>query len=367
MKKKLHIIISNYDDIHNPYYSGGGAHAMHEIGKRLAKKHAVTIISGKYTGAVDTVIDGVEYVHTGTSSGGPLFGQIVYACSLPFYIRKWKFDVWFENFIPPHSTNMLQLFTKKPVIGITSLLDAHKFSEKYHLPFAFIERIGLTTYKYIIALSPAMKQRILAHNANCEIRIIPDGIASSLLKLPKKEKNYVFFLGRLDIFQKGLDTLLDAWKEVKKKYPSTQLILAGDGTMHDKEKLKAQVETAKLDDVVVFTGRIDGKQKNTLISESTAAIFPSRFESFGIAPLEALAAGKPMICFDIEGFSWIDPSVCLKVPTHDSDQLATAIIHILAQKKLRTTLSLKARTFAKPYTWDVIAKEYETFAQSVSQ
>jgi glycosyltransferase involved in cell wall biosynthesis len=363
--KKLKIIISNYDDIYNPYYSGGGAWALHEIGKRLAKRHDVTVVCGAYPGAKNETLNGVHYLHIGIPFGGPIIGQLAYTIALPFAVRRLSFDVWFESFTPPHSTNMLALFTAKPVIGVTSLLDAGNFSKKYHIPFTWIERIGLRMYKFFVALSPSLEKKIRLYNATGEIRVIPYGISQDYLRLQTTEHRYVYFLGRLDIFQKGLDILLDAWKQIASKIPGIKLHIAGEGTPHDHKKLETLVAHHGLEKSVILRGRVSGGEKADLIKNALAAVFPSRFESFGMAALEALAVGKPMICFDIEGFSWIDQDVCVKVKPYDASSFANALRVVLEEKKLRITLGKKARKFAEPYIWEKIAIQYEQFAIDV--
>ncbi|MCX8008882.1 MAG: glycosyltransferase family 4 protein [Patescibacteria group bacterium] len=362
----LKIVISNYDDIRNPYYCGGGAYAVHEIAKFLAKRHDVTVVCGKYKGYQDHVIDGVQYVHTGVTFGGPLTGQIFFSGFLPFAIRKFPFDVWFENFTPPHSTNMLQIFTKKPVIGITTILDAQKFSDKYHLPFFVIENHGLKLYKYLIALSPAIQQRIFEKNNKAEIRVIPLGISREYFESKTSEGSYVYFLGRLDIYQKGLDLLVDAWAIVSRQYPNISLKIIGEGTPKDHKKLEEHIKKLNLQNTVYLTGRKSGEEKIRLMQHGIAAVFPSRFETFGLAVLESLAVGKPVICSDIEGFSWIDPKACVKIPLSDSEKLAHSIIEVIRNKRLRMMYKEKSKKFAKSFAWNRIAEQYETFAFDIA-
>src|SRR3989344_7293123 len=155
----MKIIISIYDSINNPYYRGGGAYAAHEIAKRLAKKHLITVICGAYKNSKDQVIDGVNYKHIGFKFTGPKLSQLIFSLLLPFYAMRSNFDIWLENFQAPHSTGFIPLFTKKPVIGITTTLHAEDFFKKYKIPFHFIERMGIKTYQHLIVLNQSLERK----------------------------------------------------------------------------------------------------------------------------------------------------------------------------------------------------------------
>ncbi len=363
--KQLRIVISNYDDIKNPYYAGGGATATHEIAKFLSKRHDVTVVTGNYKGAKDGIFDGVRYVHIGMSFGGPIVSQVSFALCFLCVLRRLSFDVWFENFIPPYSTSFLPLFANNPIIGVTTVLDAESFACKYHLPFHYIERFGLKRYRYIIALSSALKTKIKHINTNAEIRVIPEGVPSWYFHISPSEHPYVCFLGRIDVFQKGLDVLIDAWKIVVKKYSMIRLKIIGEGTPYDRQKLEQMINKLQLQNYVELIGRKEGNEKIRLLQNAMLAVFPSRFETFGIAVLEAFALGKPVICSDIKGFSWIDKSVCKKVSVDNIDYLAQAMILLLRDASLRKLYSEKGREFVKSFTWNRVAKEYEQFAIDV--
>lgn len=360
----MNIVISNYDSIGNPFYAGGGAQAMHELGKRLAVRHNVTIVCGAYRNCKEYVRDGVRYAFIGPQAG-PIWGQLMFSLMLPFAAMRRQYDVWLENFVPPHSTNFIQLVTRKPVIGITSIINASKFSQKYHIPFYLLENTGLRMYRYFIALTDDIKKKILEKNSGAVVQVFPDGIDERLLTLSTKELPYVFYLGRIDMYQKGLDLLLQAWKRVSEEHPKIKLVIAGSGTDTDEARLRSRIRTLDITQSVMLQGKISGKKKDTLIANSLFAVSPSRFESFGIAALEMLAVGKPLVCFDIEGFRWIPRSMCYKVQQFDTDAFAKAMHVLIKNKKIRSAFSGRARKFASRYNWDKIALQYEEFITDV--
>lgn len=362
-----HVILSNYDSRNNPYYAGGGAYLLHEIAKRLSDVYRITYLCGAYPQCKDESVDEVFYKHIGSSWFGPRLGQVVFSLSLPIYVWVLHFDIWLENFVPPHSTNMLQFFTSKPVVGITLLLDAEKFSKKYKLPFHLIEQFGLKHYRYIITFSQSLKERIVAANAKAKVAVIPLGIDASLLRLTPTETNTILFIGRLDNYQKGLDVLVKAWKSVVQENPDFQLVIAGSGTPSDTTALKKLIRDKGVQKSVNLVGKVGGKQKEQLLAQCVIGVVPSRFETFGIAALELLAAQKPLVASDIDGFNWIPNTVCVKVPPTDPEALARAMTNLLRDAQKRKQLGRAGRAFARQFNWDDIASQYKTFISEILQ
>src|SRR5438046_2109760 len=105
MKKR--IIFSNYDDLKNPYYGGGGAFAIHEIAKRLTTDYHIKVLTGKYPGSEDEIKDGVFYQHIGLSLKNPQVDQLLFQLCLPIFIMRERYNLWLESYTPPFSTSLL--------------------------------------------------------------------------------------------------------------------------------------------------------------------------------------------------------------------------------------------------------------------
>ena len=105
-------------------------------------------------------------------------------------------------------------------------------------------------------------------------------------------RNFLF-LGRLHP-KKGCDILLDAFARVNSGEPSS-LILAGPDQIGWEGELRKQVGRLRLTDRVVFTGMLQGAMKHGALASADAFILPSHQENFGIAVVEALAAGVPVL------------------------------------------------------------------------
>jgi glycosyltransferase involved in cell wall biosynthesis len=282
---------------------------------------------------------------------------------LPLQLRN-EFDVWVESFTPPISSAFLPLFTSKPIVGLTQLLGGELMTKKYKLPFSFFENIALKYYSHFIAITPELKSQILKKNPHARVAIIPNGIVEKKHSINKKIKQrHILYLGRLDIYQKGIDLLLAAFKEHARtiKYP---LVIAGNGSKKEVDLINKQINKLDLYSKVTLVGKVEGSKKEQLLEESVLTIVPSRFESFGIVVLEAFHFKSPVVCFDIAGFKWIKSSFITKVKPFDTKLLGQTIKR-LATGKTNHKKTLAAYHFSKKFNWDATAEAYEKFLVSI--
>lgn len=193
--------------------------------------------------------------------------------------------------------------------------------------------------------------------------IIPNGIDPERFSpaVPPIEelsdgKLNILFVGRLEK-RKGLRYLLAAYGQVKRELPNTRLIVVGPrvGVRREYERLASK---GGLEDVV-FTGYVSDEDLPRYYRTCDIFCSPATGEeSFGIVLLEAMAAAKPIVATDIEGFAAVMTSGVegLLVPTADEQALASALIHLLTDKSLRQEMGARGRMKAEEYSWQNIAK-----------
>lgn len=358
----MNIIFSTYDSMSNPYYGGGGALVIHQVAKRLTKKYDITVITGKYTGSSNSTIDGVQYKRVGTLIN-PKIDQFFFHFALPFYVLTEKFDIWFESFTPPFSTSFLPFFTHKPVVGIAQFFNAEEKSKQYKLPFYLFQNFGIKFYKNCVVLTQQTKAKIKGLNPNIKISIIPNGVTMPKIK-SFREKNYILFLGRIEINQKGLDLLIEAFSKIAKEV-KLNLLIAGNGNPSDMKILRKMIKINNLKDRVKLLGRVEGTKKESLIRNSQFLVMPSRFETQGLVALEAIAFNKPLIVFGIPGFKWISKNVSIKVHPFSVKKYSEAILELSKNRKLRLMISKKMKKLAENYTWGKCAKNYDLVIQKL--
>jgi glycosyltransferase involved in cell wall biosynthesis len=82
--------------------------------------------------------------------------------------------------------------------------------------------------------------------------------------------------------------------------------------------------------------------------------------------LEALAHGTPLVCFDIKGLSWLCRSIAYKVKPYDIHALAQAIQLVLKNTKRTDEKRKEGKKYAQQYTWEIIAKQYEQYIDTLN-
>jgi glycogen(starch) synthase len=109
---------------------------------------------------------------------------------------------------------------------------------------------------------------------------------------------YVLAFGRLT-YKKGFDLLLRAFARAASDRPGVDLVVAGDG--EERAALETLAGDRDLAGRVLFTGRASPVEVVKLLNGCLLVVVPSRTEPFGIAALEALAAGKPVLATRVGG------------------------------------------------------------------
>jgi len=361
INKQLKIIYLDFDDIRNPLLGAGQARATYQVATRLIKKgNEVEVYCSKYPGYRSRVESGIKYTHIGLGSRFVRLNNLIYILALPFVVRKIRADIIVECFTAPTSTLFSPLFTKIPVVALSTSFEAERFAKLYHLPFDKVEKFGLRFYKYFLPSSKFFEMKIRKVNPGVVSKVVAQGVDEKYLNVkPVKHPKHILFLGRLDVGQKGIDLLLKAYKKVAKSlaYP---LIIVGHGP--DENQVHGLIKKYRLEKKVKLVGAIFGKKKDRLLSEAIIFTVPSRNEGFCIAALEAIAVGVPVVCFDIPGLSWIPGHVALKAKAFNVDSYAKHIVRAIktdVNKKLRK----ECKKVASNYSWDDVTGEYEKFFQ----
>lgn len=363
---KPRIIISSYDDIGNPTYGGGGAIAVDAVAKRLAKHYQVTVMTGSYPGAKNITRNKVSYVRLGSSLFGPKIGQLLFQLCLPLKVLTYKYDLWIESFTPPFSTAFLPLFTTRPVIGLVHMLAASDMERKYNLPFKKIENLGLKLYRHFIVLSESSKAEIMIQNKSANYLVEGNGVEMpvGIKSYAKRPQEYLLFMGRIEVDQKGLDLLLIAFKQIIKSYP-LRLKIAGSGSPAELAKLDTLINDLGLASSVDIVGRVSGVAKDKLYQAAKLVLIPSRYETFSLTALESLSYGIPLVCFDIPGMSWLDPKIVAKAKEGSAKSYASKILKLLSDPSLAKEISTLSIATAKKYTWNNVAEEYHSFIREI--
>jgi len=116
------------------------------------------------------------------------------------------------------------------------------------------------------------------------------------------DKKIVLFLGRIH-FIKGLDTLIPAFARVADKNPQAVLVLAGGDEDGYRKTVEDLVKKHDLENRVIFTGMITGKEKTSALQDADVFVLPSYSESFGMSAVEAMYFSLPVVITENAGIA----------------------------------------------------------------
>ncbi|MBD2343060.1 glycosyltransferase family 4 protein [Anabaena subtropica] len=190
--------------------------------------------------------------------------------------------------------------------------------------------------------------------------------ARTALGIPSKTEIVVYH-GRIEVYRKGLDMLMDAWQHICEERPGRNLRLLLVGTGSDAEKLRQLIAKKQLPGVIWKNEYIcDRTIIQRYLSAANVYTLPSRHEGFPVAPIEAMSCGLPVVATDAPGVPYIFPDMELSggiiVPREDSTALAEAIGSILDNQSWGHELGKRARDRAeKFFSLEAIGKQLREF------
>ena len=218
----------------------------------------------------------------------------------------------------------------------------------------------------VIAVSPAALKYVY-NTFPRDYKIIPNGIdvdrfANSAGPWPQYQdgKTNILFVGRLEK-RKGLKYLLEAYSRLKWEHPNIRLLVVGPGTP-DKESHRI-LSARNLQDVELIGGVTQADLPRYYASADIFCSPATGAESFGIVLLEAMAAGKPIVASDIEGYMGIlsHGEQGLLFRRRDSEHLASALDTLIRDRELAARLGATGREMVEQYRWKVVAQQVEDY------
>jgi len=166
---------------------------------------------------------------------------------------------------------------------------------------------------------------------------------------------YFLFTGTIEP-RKNLTTLIKGFALAKQSINEAKLILAGCKGKQT-EEIRRLISILKLDSDVIFTGYLDRGELKYLYKNTSALVFPSHYEGFGLPVLEAASCGIPSIVSDIEVFREIFGNYPLYFDKSDPESLASLLTKIWSDKSLYNKKVKEALMLSTKFSWNKAAKE----------
>lgn len=220
------------------------------------------------------------------------------------------------------------------------------------ISFIMIKKAG----DLIITVNPIVKQQLLRLGFNMPIMVNYNGVDLARIGNinPSNKKYDCVFLGRLNI-SKGIFDLVKIWKIIIDKNPKVTLAIIGGGDNRLKQELKRDIDRNGLNKNIDVLGYLNEEDVFGILKSSKVFVFPSHEEGFGIAILEAMACGLPVVAWDLPAYKEIFTKGIVKIPENNYEEFANMIIKLLEEEELRKQLTEEAKKQATEYDWNIIA------------
>jgi len=331
-----------------PTYGGSGVVAT-ELGKELAKLgHEVHFISYAPPHRLVHFVENIFY-HEVEISSYPLFEHQLYGLSLASkmleVIEYEKLDLIHVHYAIPHATSayLAKQILKKNNSDIKIITTLHGTDitlvglEPSFLPLV---KLSIEESDGVTAVSRFLKEKTLTnYHIDADIEVINNFIDSELYKpvcnkkfkkhIAPNEEKILIHTSNFRPVKRVADTIRILAK-VRKKIPA-KLVLIGDGP--DRSKCEKLARELKLEKDVTFLGKQDGLED--LLSVGDIFLMPSQSESFGLAALEAMSCGLPVISSSVGGL----PELIIHNKTGyiaefaDVDRMAKYTLELLRNEK----------------------------------
>ncbi|MGA7731084.1 MAG: glycosyltransferase family 4 protein [Chloroflexia bacterium] len=176
---------------------------------------------------------------------------------------------------------------------------------------------------------------------------------------------HVLFLGQLKE-RKGYDTLAQAMPLVLKKCPTATFLFAGQNPARAEHLLAICRENGS-DGHLALLGRVSEEEKVRLMRGSDCLVYPTRYESFGLPPLEAMAASCPVVATRLPVVSEMiqDGENGVLVEPENPQSLADGIVRVLTDPALRARLVAGGQRALARYDESRIIAEIEALYSSL--
>jgi glycosyltransferase involved in cell wall biosynthesis len=174
-------------------------------------------------------------------------------------------------------------------------------------------------------------------------------------------KHVLLYVGRL-VAEKDLDTLVEAYRSLRRSRSDIALVLVGEGPMRN--ALRAMAPD------IILLGYRSGIELSRIYASSDLFVFPSTTETFGNVILEAMASGLVPVCADAGGSRGnITPWVTgVLARPRDIRDFAGGIAAIIDDPRKRTEVSEQALVYARRQSWDaVIGRLHTSYARVIAE
>lgn len=259
----------------------------------------------------------------------------------------------------PCNTGPLAVRNQIVTIHDTAFLDVpNAFSASFRAYYQWLMPKLASRVRGVLTVSNFSKTRICESFGlnDSQITVAPCGVGDEFfeeapldISIVKSDLNiekraYILLVGSIEP-RKNLATAFQAWQQLTQYHDDFELVVAG-GTADLFRRTDTEIPIN-----ANFVGRVSDEQLRTLLINASCFLFPSLYEGFGLPPLEALAAGCPVISSDRCSMPEVLGNAVLYFDPTSSEDLAATLAKSLDDSELRNTMSTIGKAHAQNFTW----------------
>ena len=242
-----------------------------------------------------------------------------------------------------------------------------------------VERELMADSDQIVAFSPHERDAMARlYDADPDrIQLVPCGVdldrfqpldqEESRERLGLNNDKVLLFVGRIESL-KGLDLLVHAAAQMETCQGLRVLVVGGDdGKEGEAARVRQLVQNLEMDEIFDFVGRVDQADLPLYYSAADVCVVPSFYESFGLAALEAMACGTPVVASRVGGLSTVvqhGRTGYLK-SWRCPEAFANSLEMIISSKRLQDSMGIAARKRAEDLGWGQVAERMLRIYQGV--
>ncbi len=372
----LHII---YDDIGNPWVGGGGAFRTLEIYSRMAAQgHRVQVVCGRYPDApTRETRKGVYYRRVGYPKQY-LLSRLTYVVEAARLIKQGGYDIVIEDVSPfsPVGCPLWKPGLVPATASVQNLYGGHTTRKYGMLGWGprLVEKplLGLFT-NFVVSSEDAARRLRERLGSRANICIVGYSAGELFFQAGEQEqsgrRNYILSIGRIDVYQKGLDRLVSSFDKVAERLPGVELLIAGGGAESQMANLQRMLKESKYSKRIKLLGPVGQQEAARLMRDALFVAIPSRYETGPITALEAAAAGTAVVGTRIEGLRSNAPQYPrahgMLVNEDDNPALVGAMLKVAQDEELRRDMGRRGREWVKQFTWDALAEAQLQFYEEI--
>ena len=220
---------------------------------------------------------------------------------------------------------------------------AHIFAVSEYSKQAIVERLGIDPQRISIAYNAAGAQ----YHPRAESDV------ADWKRQHGVPEQFMLYLGTLEP-RKNIPNLLRAYAQVRHDVGMPLLIGGGKGWNFD--TIFQTHSELELGDSVRFLGYVPGEELPWWYNAATFFVYPSRYEGFGIPPLEAMASGTPVLTTNATSIPEVVGDAAIQVDPDDVDGLAQQLMRMAQDRTLRAELRERGLARAAYFSWHKLAQ-----------